>query len=277
MKIPLVLDLRAFSVFLLFCGICVSQETLDPTAQRARDILLAGVADKNPNDRIQAVFAASLIGAHEKVISKLATMLDEDKDVPVRIAIVSSLGDFKDPTVVPILEKALKDPAPEVDFAAAKALFQLKQPSGKEVLLSVLSGQAKASSSFLTSQKRGALRMLHTPSKLFMTAASVAVPVPGFGVGLTSAQGILSDSGASARAAVLLLLQNDQDAATKEAIHNALSDKEWSVRAAAVHAIAMRNDPALKQEFVPLFDDKKDAVQFRAAAGYIRLALLQKP
>ena len=118
--------------------------------------------------------------------------------------------------------------------------------------------------------------MLHTPSKLFMTAASIAVPIPGFGIGLASAQGILSDPGASARAAVVLMLQGDQDAATKEAIHAGLSDKDWSVRAAAVHAIAMRNDAALKQEFVPLFDDQKDAVQFRAAAGYIRLALLEK-
>jgi HEAT repeat protein len=178
--------------------------------------------------------------------------------------------------VIPLLQKALKDPAPEVGFDAAKALFYLKQPIGKEVLLSVLSGEGKAASSYLTSQKRSALRLLQTPTKLFMTAASIGVPVPGFGFGLASAQGILSDPGASARAAVVLMLENEKDATTMEAIRAALSDKDWSVRAAAVHAIALRNDPALKAEFIPLFNDKKDAVRFRAAAGYIRLVLLQK-
>lgn len=274
MNIPAAISIRGFVAVMLCSAICVAQQTIDPTSQRARDMLLEGIAARNPDTRIQAVFSASLIGAHEKVISRLATVLEQDKDVPVRLAVVTCLGDFKDPTVIPILKNTLKDPAPEVGFAAAKALFHLKQPIGKEVLLSVLSGEEQASSSFLTSQKRNALRMLSTPSKLFMTAATIAVPIPGFGMGVASAQGILSDPGASARAAVVLMLQGDQDAASREAIDAALSDKDWSVRAAAVHAIAMRNNPALKEKFVPLFDDKKDAVRFRAAAGYIRLALI---
>ncbi len=263
-------------VFAICSTISIAQEKVDTTGERARDILQAAVADKNPDTRVQAVLAVSLVGAHEKVISRLATVLEQDKDVPVRIAVVSCLSDFKDPTVIPILKNALKDPAPEVGFAAAKALFNMKQPPGKEVLLSVLSGEAKGSSSYLSSQKRNALRMLHTPTKLFMTAAIIAVPVPGFGLGVASAQGILTDPGASARASVVLMLENEKDAATRDAIRAALSDKDWSVRAAAVHAIALRNDPALKQEFVPLFDDKKDAVRFRAAAGYLRLTLLAK-
>jgi len=266
--------MTGLAVFILCTAICSAQQAPDPTAERARNMLLQAVADKNPDTRLQAVFAVSLVGAHEKVISQLATILAQDKDVPVRLAVVSCLGDFKDPTVIPILQKALKDPAPEVGFASAKALFHLNQPIGKEVLLAILSGETKASSSFLTSQKRNAFRMIHTPSKLFMTAATVAVPVPGFGLGVASAQGILSDPGASARASVVLLLQGQKDAATRNAIQAALSDTDWSVRAAAVHAIAMWNDPSLKQKFVPLFDDKKDAVRFRAAAGYLRLTLI---
>jgi len=277
MKIESKSAFTVLSALVLYSAMCLGQEVaLDSTAQRARDILLQGVAEKNPDTRRQAVFASSLVGAHEKVISRLATMLDQDKDVPVRLAIVSCLGDFRDPTVTPILTKALKDPAPEVGFAASKALFYLKQPIGKEVLLSVLSGESKSSSGFVTAQKRNAFRMLQTPSKLFMTVATAAAPVPGLGMGMASAQGLLSDSGASARASVVLMLENENDAATRDAIRTSLSDKEWSVRAAAIHAIAIRNEAAIKQEFVPLFDDKKDAVRFRAAAGYIRLALLQK-
>jgi len=55
------------------------------------------------------------------------------------------------------------------------------------------------------------------------------------------------------------------------ALRNALIDNDWSVRAAAAHAIAVRNDPALEKDLLPLFDDKKEAVRVRAAAGYLRL------
>jgi HEAT repeat protein len=51
----------------------------------------------------------------------------------------------------------------------------------------------------------------------------------------------------------------------------ALEDKDWSVRASAVHAIALRDDPALEKNLIPLFDDKNGAVRVRAAAGYLRL------
>ena len=51
--------------------------------------------------------------------------------------------------------------------------------------------------------------------------------------------------------------------------------KDWSVRAAAVHAIALRNDPALESSLVPLLEDKKEAVRVRAAAGYLRLESIQ--
>jgi HEAT repeat protein len=267
---------RTYSVSMLCGAICFAQQATDPTVQRARDILTQAVAEKNPDTRKEAVFAVSLVGAREKVISQLATILDQDKDVPVRLAVVACLADFKDPTVVPILTKALKDPAPEVGFAASRALFNMKEPPGKEILVSILTGDEKATSSFVTSQKRSAFRLLQTPTKLFMTVASAAVPIPGFGLGLASAQGILSDPGASARASVVLMLQNEKDTATRDAIRAALSDKEWSVRAAAIHAIAMRNEPAAKKDFIPLLDDKKDAVRFRAAAGYLRLAPLEK-
>lgn len=55
------------------------------------------------------------------------------------------------------------------------------------------------------------------------------------------------------------------------ALRDALTDSDWSVRAAAVHAIALRNDPALEGDLIPLLDDKKEAVRVRAAAGYLRL------
>jgi HEAT repeat protein len=55
------------------------------------------------------------------------------------------------------------------------------------------------------------------------------------------------------------------------ALLDALTDTDASVRAAAVHALALRNDRSVAPKLLPLLDDKKDAVRARAAAGYLRL------
>ena len=79
------------------------------------------------------------------------------------------------------------------------------------------------------------------------------------------------DPSVSGRAATALLLSTDKDPKVLQALQEALSDKDWSVRAAAVHAIALRNDPVLETDLMPLLEDKKEAVRVRAAAGYLRL------
>jgi HEAT repeat protein len=234
--------------------------------------------DKNPDVRKRAAEALSLVGVKDNALQSLAPMLD-DHDVSVRIAVVITLGVFKDNRTLPLLKKALQDPVPEVDFAAAKVLYQLHDPEGVQFLLDVVSGESKASSSYLSKEKRSALRMLHTPTKLFTTIAIGAAgfaPVPGLGFGLSSAQGILSDPDSSARAASLLLIESTHDPALADAVGSALSDKEWSVRAAAVHLVATHPYPGFRQNLVALLDDNKEAVRLRAAAAYIRLQHLTK-
>lgn len=240
---------------------------------RARGFLDDALKDRNPDTRKQAVQALGLVGPREPYISQLQSMMD-DKDLEVRLAVITSLVDLKNKNTVPTLRKALDDETPEVSFAAAKALWALDDPEGRDALISVLSGETKTSSGFITKQKRDTLRMLHTPKTLFMFAMKTGVgfaPVPGLGAGISSLQGILSDPSVSGRAATALLLSTDKDPAVLAALEDALADKDWSVRAAAVHAIALRNDPALESELIPLLDDKKEAVRVRAAAGYLRL------
>ena len=87
-------------------------------------------------------------------------------------------------------------------------------------------------------------------------------------------QGILASSGVPGRALAALLLGADRDPATVEALRDALADKDWSVRAAAVHSISLRNDPALQKELEPLLQDDHEAVRLRAAAGYLRLSAI---
>jgi HEAT repeat protein len=248
-----------------------------PNGQRAHDLLETSLKDKNPETRTHAVESLGLVSATEPWLSELEVMID-DKDVQVRLAAVASLVDLKSERTVPALRKALDSPVPEVSFAAAKALWTLHENPGREALFSVLDGETKSSSGFITKEKRDALRMLHTPKTFFLFAAVESAnfaPVPGLGAGVSSVQGILANPGVSGRAAAALLLSTDHSPEVLRALQSALGDTDWTVRAAAVHAIAVRNDAALETDLIPLLDDKKEAVRVRAAAGYLRLEAIK--
>jgi HEAT repeat protein len=120
--------------------------------------------------------------------------------------------------------------------------------------------------------------MFHTPKTMFIFAMKQGIgfaPVPGLGAGVSSFQDILSDSNTSGRATSALLMAGDRSPDVVIALKDALQDHDASVRAAALHALALRNDPALMKEFVPLLDDPKETVRLRAAAGYLRLAWIK--
>jgi HEAT repeat protein len=202
----------------------------------------------------------------------------EDKDAQVRLAAVSSLSEVRNKTVSTALRKALEDEVPEVSFAAAKALWALRDPSGKSALLAVVEGEKKATSSFLSRQKRDALRMMHTPRTALLFAARQGAgfaPIPGLGGGISSMQAILTDPEVSGRAAAALLLAQRNDAETLQALKEALGEKDASLRAAAVHSLALTNNAAYMKEIALLFADDKETVRLRAAAGYVRLSGIQ--
>jgi HEAT repeat protein len=255
----------------------VSQGTAATQAQ-CSELLRSGLDDKNPETRKQAVVALSLAGQSGPLFARLEEML-QDKDVEVRQAVVVSLSEVRTKRATAALHKALEDEVPEVSFTAAKALWARNDPAGKQALLDILAGESKTSSNFLSKQKREALRMMHTPRTTFLFAvrqgAAVFVPFPGVGQGIASMQSILTDSGVPGRASAALLLGNDKSPAVLDALRDALSDKDWSVRAAAVHSLCLRNDPALKKDLEPLLEDDKEAVRMRAAAGYLRLSTIQ--
>jgi HEAT repeat protein len=247
------------------------------TRDTANGILDKALHDRNPDTRKQAALALSLAGPQGPFFALLASMLD-DKDVEVKLAAVASLADQKNKRTVEALHRALKDEVPEVSFSAAKALWGLHDPAGRDALLSVLAGETKTSSGFLTKQKRDALRMMHMPRGMFLFAMHEGagfVPLPGFGTGVASMQGLLSDPGVSGRAAAALLIGREKDNETLQALRDALQDKDWSVRAAAVHSLALRNDAALEADITPLLEDKKEAVRLRAAAAYLRLEMVR--
>jgi HEAT repeat protein len=263
---PLLLTLPAFA------------QEARPPADRSREILEAGMQDHNPDTRKLAATALGLGGPRQPFLTELEGMLG-DKDVEVRVAAITSLADWKSRSAIPLLRKGLDDTVPEVSFAAAKALYSLNDPAGKTALLAILSGENKVASGFLTKQKRDALRMLHTPRTTLMLGVKQGlgfVPVPGLGEGMASLQGLLSDPGVSGRAMTALLLGKEKDPDTLFALREALSDKDWSVRAAAIHSLALRNDPAVEPDLIPLLDDKRQDVRLRAAAACLRLEDIRK-
>src|ERR1700688_3196058 len=112
--------------------------------QQCWDILEKALRDKNPDTRKQAAIALSLVGSTDPYPAQLETLLD-DKDVETRLAAVASLSDLKNDRTIAALHKALNDEVPEVSFAAARSLWALQDPEGKQVLLAILSGESKAS------------------------------------------------------------------------------------------------------------------------------------
>jgi hypothetical protein len=129
-------------------------------------------------------------------------------------------------------------------------------------------------SGFITKQKRDALRIFDAPPDTVLFAlkqGAIFAPAPGLGAGVSSVQAILSDPGVSGRAATALLLSTDKSPEILQALEDSLADPDSSARAAAVHSIAVRNDPPLEADPVRLFGDKKETVRVRAAEGYLRL------
>jgi len=241
------------------------------------ELLRHALDARNPDTRKQGVVALSLAAENETMQKRLEAML-QDKDVEVRLTVVGGLAELRSKSAIAALHQALEDEVPEVSFAAAKALWSLHDAKGKEALIAVLQGESKTASNFLTKQKRDALRMMLTPRTTFLYALRQGVgfvPVPGLGEGISSMQALLTDPGVSGRATAALLLGKDKDRATIDGLQDALMDKDWRVRAAAVHSLALQNDPAMMPILAPLIEDDKEEVRLRAAAGFLRLSAIE--
>jgi HEAT repeat protein len=254
-----------------------SAQTPEISDAQCTAILKGALRSYNPDTRKQAVVALSLASESDILLPLLLNMTD-DKDVPVRVAVAGSLSEINDKPALDALHKLLGDPVPEVSFAAAKALWNLHDPAGRQALLAVVEGESKTSSGYITSEMRTALRMMHTPTTTLLYAVRQGVgfvPVPGLGEGIASMQALLTDSGISGRATAVLLLGKDKDPALIPALKDALIDKNWTVRAAAVHSLALRNDPAMKKDVAPMLQDDKEGVRLRAAAAFLRLSAIQ--
>jgi HEAT repeat protein len=244
-----------------------------PGEDSARSILSEALQAKNPETRQHAVESMALLAGQEPFEARLEAML-QDKDVKVRVAAIASLTMSPAGSTIDALKKALHDPAPEVSFAAAKALFTLGDEAGREALVTVLNGESKTSSGIIAERKREAARMLYEPKKLTVFVATKSVwlaPVPGLGFGVSSVQHAFFGKHESGRAVTAMLLATEDGPEAMAALHNALHDKDAAVRTAAIQAMALRNDPGMQADLAPLLEDKSQPVRLWAAAGFLRM------
>jgi HEAT repeat protein len=254
---------------LLFFSACLWAGTVED----ARKVLAQAAHNKEGDERREAALALSLVPAKDPA----AALLDElvkDKDYQVRVAAVDTLGELNDKSRVDLIKSALNDDVPEVAFAAAKALYNLKDPAGFQALFSVFEGDTKGRSGYFQREMRDSWRRLKTPRSAFLFAVQNGigfVPVPGVGAGYNALLGVLADSQTSARAVSFLAVCKTRNSTCEEILPSSFDDDDWTVRAAAIHVVTTRNLTAMKPRIADLIADRKNKVRLRAAAGYLRM------
>jgi len=266
------LYLALLAGFSLFPAVPQTQDSTP--VRRARTILEQGVADSNPDERREVAVALGLAPRNDPSV-KLLEKLASDKDHLVREAALVSIGELRDPRLAKSAHDALDDEVPEVAFAAARTLFKLNQPEGKQMLVEIVEKEARAKSGFVRAKLRDVVRRMRRPrsAMLFVVQQGVGfIPVPGLGEGFSAMSSLVSDPDFSARATALLVLSPDRSPDVRQEVEQAFNDNDWSMRAAAIQIAASRNERAWRFRLAPLFEDTNRRVRYRAAASFLRLS-----
>src|SRR5215831_1112703 len=106
----------------------------------AWNVLNEGFGNKNPEKKRQAITAIGSIGPIPES-TKLLEQALHDNDPVIRQTAGAVLGQGKFRQSIPELKAALDDESGEVAFTAAKALWDMGDRSGREVIEEVLGGE----------------------------------------------------------------------------------------------------------------------------------------
>lgn len=236
--------------------------------KQAWNILMAGAHDSNMDKRANAIQALGLASGDLAAV-RLAEDALGDKEALVRGAAAKALGALGSSESIPKLQNLLADKDVSVALAVGHALVQLASNSGYDIYYSLVVGVRKGRTSPITEQ----LNQMKTPARAIRFAFDQGVGfLPYGGYGMEALKAWKKRSTAPTRAAAARELAGDPDPRSGQALAKAVSDKDWTVRAAAVEAIAKRGDPALLVDIVPAMSDRKDIVRYSAAAGVLRLS-----
>jgi HEAT repeat protein len=170
---------------------------------------------------------------------------------------------------IPALKDAIKDHDASVVLAAASSLRLLGDLDAYLVYYAVLTGQRKSGQSLIDEQKK----MLNDPKKMAQFGFEQGIGfVPFGGLSYGVFKTLTKDDVSPVRAASAVALAKDPDPISGNALVVATNDNSWIVRAAALDAIAQRNDPELIVGIMHAMGDQKAEVAYTAAAAIYRLS-----
>jgi HEAT repeat protein len=236
--------------------------------EKAWSILEGGIKSDKVDQRSTAVRVLGLTHGDRKAESYARNALGDEKP-EVRAAGATALGQMGAKSSEKPLEQAMSDKENQVGLAAAQSLLLLKDNGGYEVYYAILTGQRKAGKSLLSQEKD----QFNSPKKIAEFGFEEGIGfVPFASIGWSAIKALTRDDVSPVRAASARILANDPDSASGQALAQAVTDKSWIVRVAAVEAIAKRGDPSLLDSVVPGMSDEKDPVRYAAAATVLRLS-----
>ena len=137
--------------------VCLAQPNVT-----AWNLLVDGFNDKKLEHRQQAITAIGAIGPTPETIKLLEPALRDD-DPLIRQTTAAVLGQMKFRHSIPLLKAALDDESGEVAFTAAKALWDMGDRTGRDIIEEVLTGERKDTPGLVDSAKRDARAKLHNP------------------------------------------------------------------------------------------------------------------
>lgn len=245
-----------------------SANPAEPAGKKAWSILRGGLNDTNPDKRAKAARALGLLTGNTEA-QKAAVLALKDEKSNVRLAAAHALGSMRADNAKGNLEEALGDSEPSVVLAAANSLLLLHDDIGYDTYYEVLTGEKRASKGLIKEQ----LDTLKDKKKVAQMGFEEGIGfIPFGGIGYEIFKTVTKNDSAPIRAAAAKKLAHDPEPDAGEALVKASGDKDWRVRAAALDAIALREDASLIPKIASAMDDKNDVVRFTAAACIARLS-----
>lgn len=240
----------------------------------AWDVLKPGLMDTNPLTRRQAVTATGSIGLDPEAVRLVEAAL-KDHDSLIRATAAAELGEMKSRESLPVLRAALDDPAGEVGYAAAKALWDMGDKTGRGFIEDVVAGQQTATDGGVKGALHRANRLRYDPKAMAVLgakSASGALLGP-FNIGVLAAEQVFKNGAVAVRMQALNLLAEECDAQTFKLLESAATDdKTWAEKATAAKALGRCGNPEAIPKLEQNLAASNTAVRFMSAAAIVRLS-----
>jgi HEAT repeat protein len=260
----------------LFGADKADKNNLSTDPEHAWRVLDDSLGSGSSQQRQEALAALSTFGTSDERAVKRAEAALHDKDALVRRSAAVALGELQAHSAIPSLKQTLDDDTPEVSFAAAEALTQLGDISGRDELIAVLAGERKDAPGILTNAMREAKNKLHHPEGLLLMGSEDAAGAM-FGPASMAIPAIkdasdLKGKGAPGRAVAVAYLAKYPDAYVVQLLEWTLSDDNEFVCLEAAKALGDRGAAGSLEKLAPLLNDKHNIIRDMAATSMLRIA-----